>query len=426
MKKKIWMMAVLPAAVVMISPILAMGQTPEMAAIKSAADALGGVERVRSVKALIMEGEGANPNVGQNLTPDAPLTDWKVTGYRKTIDLARLRMRFEQRRDAQFPFSMANIGHQNFVLDGDLAFNVDRQGKATRAPDAAVRDRRIEMLNNPVAIVRAALDGVVKVSHLRKENRVQAIDLKTAQGDELTLTLDAATHRPASLQWISSSDNLGDIHNETFYTGYALVSGLQLPRHYVNKIDFRNYTTADIRISKNVVDGDPGNLEAPAAVKAAAPPQPPPITVDPVEAAPGIWWMKGSGNHSEHLVYLRRSQDAVRSAGQRGAGEDGDRAGAHDRAGETTDGDDHFASSFRSHGRAPHGGGRRADDHLAPGQPGIFPRARCPQGDAPSRRTGAASDALRIPRRGQKKAVLKDKALEVDLFQMKDNIHCHL
>ena len=47
---------------------------------------------------------------------------------------------------------MANDVRQNMVLDGDIAFNVDHAGNATRAPQTAVRERRIDMLGNPVAI----------------------------------------------------------------------------------------------------------------------------------------------------------------------------------------------------------------------------------------------------------------------------------
>ena len=120
----------------------AYAQTPEMAAIHSAADALGGLDRIRAVKTLIVEGEGTNPNVGQNRNPNDPLLDWKVTEYKKTIDLAGGRMRLEQHRQAQFAFSMANDVRQNFLLDGDIAFNVDATGKASRAAEAAVRERR--------------------------------------------------------------------------------------------------------------------------------------------------------------------------------------------------------------------------------------------------------------------------------------------
>ncbi len=415
MSKKIWIIAVLAAGV-------AVAQTPEMAAIRNAADALGGVERVRAVKTLVLEGAGVNPNVGQNLTPDAPLTDWKVTGYKKTIDLEHWRMRFEQRRDAQFPFSMANINHQNFVLDGNVAFNVDREGRASRAPEAAVRDRRVEMLNNPVAIVRAALDGTVKASHLRNEGKVQAIDLKTAQGDELTVTLDAQTHRPASLRWISASDNLGDIHNETFYSDYAAVDGLQLPRHYVNKIDFRNYTTVDIRISKNVVNGAVGNLEAPASVKAAAPPQPPPVTVDPVEAAPGVWWMKGSGNHSSTLYIFDDHKtlfEAPASAAQ---------AKVVIAAARKIVPEKPLTEMIISHHHFDHTGGLRTV--VAEGLTIISHQANEPYfRELAMRKATLHPDELALHPMPFKfhgvgeKAVLKDKAMEVDLFQMKDNIH---
>ena len=78
------------------------------------------------------------------------------------------------------------------------------------------------------------------------------------------------------------------------------VSGIKLPKHYVTKIDFRDYTTADLQVSKNTVDA-PANLAAPANVKAAAPPPPPPVTVEPMKVAEGIWWLKGSGNHSSAL-----------------------------------------------------------------------------------------------------------------------------
>ena len=117
----------------------------------------------------------------------------------------------------------------------------------------------IEMLDNPVTIVRVALDPGTKLSHLRREAKVQLLDVTTAKGDELTLAVDATTHLPASVRWLSSSDNLGDIHNETFFEDYETVSGLKLPKRYLTKIDFRNYTTADIRVSKNTVDGDAGN-----------------------------------------------------------------------------------------------------------------------------------------------------------------------
>ena len=129
MRRRIWVLAALGI-------FRAYGQTPELAVISSAADALGGKARIQALRTLIIEGSGTNPNVGQNRNPEDPLPDWKVTDYRKTIDLANGRMRLEQRRQAQFAFSMANDVRQNLGLDGDIAYNVGPDGKASRASEA--------------------------------------------------------------------------------------------------------------------------------------------------------------------------------------------------------------------------------------------------------------------------------------------------
>ena len=52
---------------------------PEMQAVASAADALGGRQKILDVKTLTIEGEGPAPNVGQNTMPDSELPVWKVT-----------------------------------------------------------------------------------------------------------------------------------------------------------------------------------------------------------------------------------------------------------------------------------------------------------------------------------------------------------
>jgi hypothetical protein len=399
-------------------------QTPQ-SVIQSAANALGGLDRVRAVKTLIMEGEGTNPNVGQNRNPNDPLLDWKVTAYRKTIDLASGRMRLEQHRQAQFAFAMANDVRQNMALDGDIAFNVDASGKASRAPEVAVRDRRIEMLDNPVAIVRAALDPGTRLAHLRSEAKVQLLDLTTAKGDELTLAVDAATHLPASVRWLSSSDNLGDIHNETFFQDYETAGGLRLPKRYLTKIDFHNYTTADIHVSKNTVDGDAGNLAAPQAVASARAPLPGPITANPIEVAKGVWWLQSSGNHSstlyefaDHLTLF----EAPSSAAQARVLIDAARSVAPSKP---------LTEIIISHHHFDHTGGLRTV--VAEGLTIVSHRDNEQYfRELAARKATLHPDELAkhpMPLKFKgvgEHAMLKDSAMEVDLYQMKDNIHSGL
>ena len=75
---------------------------PELQAINDAAEALGGKGRIQQLKTLTIEGEGESPNLGQNITPDAPLPVWKVTGFHRTVDLANLRTRVRQVRRNSF------------------------------------------------------------------------------------------------------------------------------------------------------------------------------------------------------------------------------------------------------------------------------------------------------------------------------------
>ena len=137
---------------------------PGMQMVNDAATALGGKERVLAVRSLVITGAGDNPNIGQNVTPDAPLNIWRVTDFTRSIDLVNGRMRLRQVRSARFPYTLATIQHQTQGIDGDVAFNVAEPGAgvtptAVRASAAVAHDRRAEMLHNPVAAVRAALES---------------------------------------------------------------------------------------------------------------------------------------------------------------------------------------------------------------------------------------------------------------------------
>src|SRR5437899_9798124 len=125
-------------------------QTPELQVINRAAEALGGKDRILSVKTLTIYGYGqqAYQNGGGNITasPDAPQKWVNVNGLQRTIDLEHGRMHLEQRLVQDFVFAYArNMNGDtrvNQFLDGDIAFNIGNDGKAVRAAEAAVRTRR--------------------------------------------------------------------------------------------------------------------------------------------------------------------------------------------------------------------------------------------------------------------------------------------
>ena len=288
------------------SAVNGFAQTPEMRLINSAADALGGRERLLSVKTLAIYGYGqqAYQNGGGNITasPDAPQKWVNVTGLARTIDLEHGRMHLEQRLVQDFVFAYArNMNGDtrvNQFLDGDIAFNMGPDARAVRAPEAAVRARRIEMLGNPISLIRAALEPGAKLTNLRKDGNRQVLDFTTAKGDRLTLAFDGETHLPAWISWVGPDNNLGDVTYRTSFVGYQVENGVRLPSGYNTMIDFRNVVFNKLYVDKYIVDGPAGNLAAPESVRAAAPPVPQRANVEAVPIAKGIWYLRGAGGNS--------------------------------------------------------------------------------------------------------------------------------
>jgi hypothetical protein len=291
---------------------------PERQAIDDAAAALGGKDRLLAARTLTIEGGGPAPNVGQNTMPDDELPVWQVSEYRRTTDLANGRMRMQQRRDAKFLFAGASSQQQDQRLDGDIAFNVGADGMPSRAGDAAARDRRIEALHHPVAIVRAALDPAATLANPRQQGAEQLVDVTTAKGDLLTLAIDTATKLPSRVTSMAAHPNMGDVPIVTAFSDYEDVNGLKLPKRLTTNID--KYLQFDLTVTKNTVDSEAGDLAAPPAVKTAPPPIVPAIVVTSEPVGKGIWWLAGSGNHrsivfefDDHLVLFEAPLNEARS-----------------------------------------------------------------------------------------------------------------
>jgi glyoxylase-like metal-dependent hydrolase (beta-lactamase superfamily II) len=390
--------------------------------VADAADALGGKNRILALRTLVMEGAGIAPNIGQNPFPEGPLPTWWVPEFKRTIDLANRRARTEQHRIAMFPFALATDLRQTQVLDGDIAFNIDAAGRAQRAGVAAAADRRIEMLATPVTVLRAALDLATKVGAARKKGNNDVVDLTTGQGDRVTLAVDRVTHLPASVSWMSASENLGDVLNTTSFEDYETVSGIQLPRHYLTRIDFRDWTSGDFHISKNTVDGVTGDLAAPGAVKSAAVPSPPLISVDAQPVGRGIWWMSGSGNafsilfeFDDHLTLFEAPTSEARTK----AVIDKARATVPDKP---------LTEVIVTHHHFDHTGGLRTAvaegltviSHKANEE--IFKQVTARKATLKPDLLTKSGRALKF--RGMDDTlVLKDASLEVQLFRLHDNTH---
>src|SRR5688572_15603789 len=126
MRHGIWMVGVAILAGACAPP------TPESRLIAEAAEAMGGSGRVRAVRTLVLEGEGQQANIGQNTSPEAAMTVWKGTQYKRLLDLENTRMRVQATRVPGFAFVMSEQ-RQDFGVDGEVAYAIAANGTATRA-----------------------------------------------------------------------------------------------------------------------------------------------------------------------------------------------------------------------------------------------------------------------------------------------------
>ncbi len=304
------------ASAVLLAPALR-AQTTEQQIIADAASALGGRDRILAVRTLVIQGGGHDLNIGQSLRYDElglQSDAWQIRDYKRMYDLANGRARFEVVRAAQYPY-FQGVGGERVIqaLDGDVAFNVGRNGNAQRVFGGQAAARRIEYLRHPLTLVRAALQPSAKLSNGRSQGNERLVDV-AAGGVTLTLAINATTKLPSRIIQLTDSPTMGDTAVETLFGEYTAVSGVQLPARMTTRTDRR--LSADVRLLSQSIDSDVGSLAAPAAVVSATPPAPPPAPMTTArEIAKGLWYVEGTthksllAEFSDHMLLIEAPND---------------------------------------------------------------------------------------------------------------------
>ena len=275
--------------------------TPEQQIVNDAADALGGRDRVTAVKTLVLEGEGTQGNLGQDVNPTATGQKFTVSTYRRAIDVANTRMRTELTRTPDFRYFQGQAATKQLNgVDGAIGYNVAANGNATRTSDTVAGDRRLELLFHPVTAVRAALDPMAMLANPRMQGSESLVDVTTASGQKFTLAIDSTSKLPTRVVAAGNNNVLGDVALITQFADYQEASGLQLPSRITSLTD--EFPTSEYRLTKQAVDGDSGDLAAPAAAASAPVPPPPAAPMVAVEQmAKGVWFL-GGGTHNSALI----------------------------------------------------------------------------------------------------------------------------
>ncbi len=291
--------------------------TFEQQIVNHAAGALGGGERVLTVRTLAFEGEGTQFNLGQDMRPDARGQTFSVANLTRRIDVAGGRSRTELTRTPNFAYFQGPAPQRQVQgVDGRIGYNVGATGTATRIADQVADDRRADLYHHPITSVRAALTPGATVANARTLGSDRLVDVTTAEGLRFVLAVNSAG-LPARVESRSYHPNLGDVTLSTRFAEYQDVSGLKLPTRVTTAID--DFTTAEVRITKQSLDGEVGDLAAPPAAASAAPPSPAPPNVVPEQVAPGIWLLAGQSHHSvlaelsDHLMLIDAPQSEART-----------------------------------------------------------------------------------------------------------------
>jgi glyoxylase-like metal-dependent hydrolase (beta-lactamase superfamily II) len=276
---------------------------------------MGGRDRLLAVRTLAVEGRGDTYNLGQNLSPEAPLPRFEVTEYRRMYDFPQRRWRQDLQRVARFRTPSSAPQQLRIAVDGDVAFNILPNGSLQRASAAVAAERVNELLYHPIGLLQQSLD-----------NRAQVTPITTAQGrlfrinvgyNEVDLFVDPATLLPAMTLKYVNHGMLGDVLIETEYDDWRDVDGVKLPMHIVQRLDGR-WPLSDIRLTRAQINADVGDLAAPSSMREAPVPVPTvAITVDTI--APGVWYLTGQSHHSvaiemrDHMLLVEAPQNDVRS-----------------------------------------------------------------------------------------------------------------
>jgi len=308
--------AVLLGGSLIAAPAFGQSADDALAVIERAAEALGGVEAIENLTSLRMVGYGLTHyqwGGGGLAAPEAP-PKWQANNYLQHIwDLENGRYQTMQRNNFLFPF-LAPFGHSfdlvNQVLDGDVAYNISADGSMSRVgfqnPGAlgtdGVYDRTMWSLTNPVAVVRAALDGEAEVSNLREEDGYQVVDV-TVDAGTLELAIDDRGF-PHHVNWNTAHQNLGEVTYTTNFVGYTEFDGIQLPMGTTTFLDWRDVLFRATYADGWIVNGEVEDLAAPEQIVAANVPVPGVAPLEIEQVADRIWRISNGTSVIEFADHL--------------------------------------------------------------------------------------------------------------------------
>lgn len=291
MRKPIVMLvAGLLALTCMLSPGAAAAQHEDRAraVLEQAAEAMGGLDRLRQLDNVVLTGfgqrvyyEGGGFITGEKNAPPK----WQaVVDAQRMFDLRSQRALNQERRSQEFPFA------------GLFGLNFDR---------AATVQTGDQLLDHPLPALLTALDPETTLGAVSMEEGAIVVQFTRAgAASPAWIGIDPQSHLPAFTRWIAPSANLGDVTYIAYFTGYLPFGGVQLPMGLMNRMDWRDQVSLMFQVDSYRLDVPAGNLPefpAPAGPPPAAAPQ-----ARVTKVANGVWDVRVGTNGGLVIEFDRR------------------------------------------------------------------------------------------------------------------------
>ena len=290
---------------------------PEQEFATAVARALGGAEAIRGIGVFVVEGRGSAGNLGQDMTWEAESQRFDLTNVRRAYDLSAPRTRTVQTRTPAFVYFQGPQPQQQVSgVDGEIAYTIAANGRATRQSAAVARERSADYYHHPLTLARALLNPTARVANVRVENGTETADV-TIGDVTFAVTLDASG-QPTRVTSPSYHANMGDVTIATTFSQYQPTGGLALPMRLATGVDGR--FTTEWQVDRYVFDAPPADIAAPPAAASMPAPTASSPTVQVITVAPGVWLLGGQSHHSaliefaDHLTLIEAPQSAARTS----------------------------------------------------------------------------------------------------------------
>jgi glyoxylase-like metal-dependent hydrolase (beta-lactamase superfamily II) len=227
-----------------VAPAFAQPATAR-AVLEGAAEAMGGLDRLRSLDNFVLTGFGqiASQDGGGNLSADprAPSKRMAVNDAERAFDLRNERAVSRSRQASMFPFAIDRGQNRSNQLQTGIA-----------------------VLDHPLPALLQALDRDTTLGPVRTEDDLNVVEFTIESGATLWLAIDPRTRLPKWVRWIAGSTTLGDVTYTAYFTGYLPFDGVKLPVGLTTSIDWRDTTVAEFHVDSYRLDvADLGPFPAP-------------------------------------------------------------------------------------------------------------------------------------------------------------------